>query len=148
MKSTGRNIAVETRAAGVLKGLLEQVSAVRVREIRTAPRAAGRSRALFASIDVLGRPHTLACAIASAATPSHIGEALSELRRGVSAESRAATPVLIAPRLPRSARAMYQSTKVGFVDFQGNAHLELGEVFIWKRSLRQRRAHPEVLLGP
>jgi len=138
---------LEKRAAGALNEILDQVSAVKVREIRPTPHTPGHSLALLASIEVLGQPHMLACTIVSGATPSRIEESLSELRRGVPADAENATPVLIAPRIPHSVQPKYQSARVGYLDFHGNARIELGEVFILKRSLPLRPPQASAVLG-
>ena len=141
MKIKGSQRAAETRAARVLKIVLAQVSGVQTREIRLEPRPSGHNREIVAAVDVLGHRHRLACAVASEPTETCIGEALSELRRDVGAE-KGIIPVVIAPSLPPSARSMFKASKVSYVDFHGNVRLDLGEVFLWKRSLPHRAMHP------
>ena len=140
VKTNGRSKAVETRAAGVLKDVLAQISGVRVREIRLEPYHLGPNREIVASIDVFGHRQTLACAVTTGTTVARIREAISELRNELSPEQEAIMPVLIAPSLRSSARAVYTGGKIGFLDFHGNAHLDLGETFIWMRSLPSRQA--------
>ncbi|HUA91765.1 MAG TPA: hypothetical protein VL991_04315 [Terracidiphilus sp.] len=141
MKKNGSKVLVELQAAGALKAVLQQVSGVRLREIKLEPFRPGHQREIVASIDVFGRQRTLTCAVASDATEPQISKALLDLRRNATPGPGGTTFVLIAPQMP-SASAIYDANKVGFVDFQGNAHLNLGEAFIWKHTVPFQDVHP------
>ena len=126
------------RAADALRALLEQVSTVKLRELRSATPPSGRGAGLLARIEVLGRSHTLACKVAAGRQLHHVDAALAELRGDAAHLGAEATPVLIASYLSPQARALCAASRTGFLDLEGNARLVFGEVFIAKRSLPRR----------
>jgi hypothetical protein len=138
---TGRSAAeLEVRAAEALKALLEQVSAVKLRELRREPPARGHAAELVALIDVYGHSHTLACEVNLDTRPSRVRASLKKLHNCAAHLAGAATPVLIAPYLSPEAQALCKECRAGFLDLEGNARLTLGEVFIGKRSLHQHQS--------
>jgi hypothetical protein len=138
MKTNHTVNELETRAAEALRKLLEQVSTVKLRELRSVAPSSGRSPGLVARIEVLGHSHTLACKVAASPRLHSVDAALAELR-GESAHLGAeVTPVLIAPYLSTQARALCQASQTGSLDLEGNARLVFGEVFIARRSLPRR----------
>ena len=146
MKPGNKRHELEIRAAEALKAALGEVSTIKVREIRHDWPEASRDAGFTAYVDVFGRHHTLACDVETDAQPHRLRSALDELRHGVSRLHGDATPVIIAPHLSAEAQALCKENKAGFLDFEGNVRLSLGEVFIVKRTLPhhgQHRAAPE-----
>lgn len=139
MKTDREATALEVRAAAALKALLEQVSAVKIRELKRERLAHGRSVEIVARIDVYGHSHTLACEVQSGVSPSRIRASLKKLEDCAAHLADAATPVLIAPYLSPEAQALCKAHHAGFLDLEGNARLHLGEVFIGKRSLHHQQ---------
>ena len=129
--------ALEARAAEALREVLNQVSTIKVRDLRRPSKAPGR--AIVAHIDVLGHSHTLACKVEASGEISRVNAALTELETGAAHRGADATPVLIAPYLSQEAQALCKQSHAGFLDLEGNARLMIGEVFIVKRSLRLDR---------
>lgn len=132
---------MESRAADALRGLLRQVSAIKIRDLKLEPGdSAGRAIDILAYVGVYGQSHTLACKVATSSQPGHVRKALRELCNGAAQLAEAVTPVFIAPYLPPEAQALCAEAKTGFLDFEDNARLVLGEVFIGKRSIGHRNA--------
>lgn len=130
----------ENRAAEALKALLEQVSAVKLRDMKREPRARGRATEILAHIDIHGHSHTLACKVNADTRPSRVRASLRELQDCAAHFAGDATPVFIGPYLSPKAQALCKESHAGFLDLAGNARLSVGEVFIGKRSLRQQPA--------
>ena len=136
MKATRIPTAIESQAAEALNALLGQVSFIKTREIRFQP---VRNRCnLLASIDVLGHSHRLACRV-SDGEPDHVRSELEKLRVSAAGRRDHTTRVLIAPVLGQQARELCEQSHVGFLDLEGNARLEVDEVFIGRRSLHSCR---------
>ncbi len=147
---TKRPTELETRAAEALAALLRRISSVkllemkfeswprgpysggRVRPIRTSPIQAHR---ILAYIDVFGHRHTLACEVYPDGEPNRLRAALRECQASAAPVHSDATPILIAPYLSPEAQELCKQSKAGFIDFEGNARLTVGEVFIVMRSL-------------
>jgi hypothetical protein len=124
---------MEARAVEALSALLHEVSSIKTRDIRFQP--AHRKSNILADIDVLGHSHKLVCNVADG-QPDDVRRALQKLRTCADGKKSDATTVLIAPFLSPHDREMCAKNRVGFVDLQGNARLNVDEVFIGKRSVR------------
>ena len=135
MKTDRKATELEQRAAAALKALLGQVSAVKVREMKSEPPVHGHCVEIVANIDVYGHNHTLACEVNADARPSKVRASLRKLQELAAHQAGQTTPVLIAPHLSPEAQALCKESHAGFLDLEGNARLNIGEVFIGKRSL-------------
>ena len=140
MKTDRAAAEFEFRAAEALKALLEQVSAVKLKEMKTEPPARGRAAEILVQIDIHGHSHTLACELNADARPSKVRASLRKLQDCAAHLAGEATPVFIAPYLSPEAQAICKESHAGFLDLEGNARLSVGEVFIGKRSMRQQPA--------
>ena len=63
------------------------------------------------------------------------------------------TPVLIAPRVSAALQKLCREIKAGMIDLQGNARLEIGELFIAcqqvSQPMEQRKTpHPHIAHAP
>ena len=141
MKMPDARIEMNFRAAEALKSVLSQVSTLKLKEIRRASAGAGGGAGFVACVDVLGRSHTLACAVKTDARPGSLPEALKELHE----RAGDATPVLIASYLSPEAQALCKESHAGFLDLEGNARINIGEVFIGKRTFAHRHVNPPVV---
>jgi hypothetical protein len=112
--------------------------------IQTSPIQACRipTRTIIAQIDVYGHRHTLACEVYPDGDPGRLRAAFRQSQRVAQPISSDATPVLIAPYLSPEAQDLCKQSKGGFLDFEGNARLTVGEVFIVMRSLPGNSAAP------
>lgn len=140
MKTNPTMSEMERRAVEALQALLEQVSVIKLKEIRVAPLTTGDS-GIVAHVDVLGHRHTLTCEVKENTQPQNLREALQRLHDGAARCDEPATPVLIAPYFSPEAQALCKESHTGFLDLEGNARLTLGEAFIGKRSRAARNTH-------
>jgi len=140
MKTVESKADMQYRAEEVLRSLLSQVSTIKVLEIQYESHASRAKGRFVAHIEVLGRSHALACEVRTHAPCAHLHKAIEELNQEASKLSPKAIPVLIVPYLPADAQAICKEFNAAFVDFEGNARISLGEVFIVKRSMRARSA--------
>ena len=136
MKTDWAANELEVRAAEALRSLLEEVSAVKLKEMKRESPACGRAAEILALIDIYGHSHTLACEVNADPRPSMVRASLRKLRDYASHLAGETTPVLIAPYLSPEAQTLCKESHAGFLDLEGNARLSLGQVFIGKRSLR------------
>lgn len=139
MKPTRIPNEMEARAAEALGALLHQVSSIKTRDIKFQP--VRRKSDILADIDVLGRKHKLVCNI-SEDHPDEVKKALDKLRTCADGKKDGATPVLITRQATQQTREMCARSRVGFIDLEGNARIEVDEVFIGKRSVRSAPAMP------
>ncbi len=126
---------LEARATEALKLLLQQVSAVKLKEMKRESSARGRAADIVAHIDIHGHSHTLACEVNADTRPSKVRASLTKLQKCAAHLAGETTLVLIAPYLSPEAQALCKQNEAGFLDLEGNARLSLGEVFIGKRSM-------------
>jgi hypothetical protein len=148
MKTDWAADELEVRAAEALKSLLEQVSAVKLKEMKRESATGGRAAEVAthvathieAHIDIYGHSHILACEVNADTRPSKVRASIKKLQDCAAHLAGETTLVLIAPYLSPEAQALCKENHAGFLDLEGNARLTLGEVFIGKRSLRQRAA--------
>jgi hypothetical protein len=135
MRTNNSSNDLESRAILALRALLNQISVIRLKDIRRESIGSGGDCVLLADIDVLGHSHTLACEV----KPSIQAESLRswlETPLGRQRETR----VLIAPCLSAEAQALCKRSHAGFLDLDGNARISLGEVFIGRRNTGCRTA--------
>ena len=132
------------RAIEALGALLLRTSAIKFRDVDAKAQALGIGIDILAHIDVLGRGHTLACAIVAGEEPQEVGTALEKLRIGAARLGKTVTPVLVVPCLSPEIRALCKQSNTGFVDLVGNGSLAFGDIFISTRSLPCRTAQQPV----
>ena len=132
--------AMRNAAAEALKSVLHHVSQIKVKGMELDSPRPDLKVDILAYLDVQGHSHTLVCKVRASGRPDHVRMALKELKGHASEFPPNATPVLIAPHFSEEARALCRESNAGFLDLEGNARLELGDVFIGKRSLPQARA--------
>jgi hypothetical protein len=131
--------AAKNRAAEALQTVLEQVSQIKLRNIDIDSPGPDLNIDILANVDVHGHSHTLVCKVEASGRPEHVRTALDALRSHADGLEGNATLVFITPRMTEEAKALCWENKTGFLDLEGNARLDLGEVFIVKRTLRQSR---------
>jgi hypothetical protein len=133
---------MELQAVEALKALLQQLSSVKVRDISVESPGPQHRKEIVARIDVYGQGHVLYCNVKGNGELRNVKTTLRELQqRGIKFDKEI-TPVLIAPRLSIEARALCRQRQLGFLDLEGNAHLELNEVFFGKRCLPRQISVP------
>jgi hypothetical protein len=142
---TDARVEMIFRAAEALKAVLSEVSTLKLKEIRRASAASGGETGFVACVDVLGHPHTLACAVKADARPDNLRAALGELHESAAHVAGDATPVLIAPYFSPEAQTLCNESHAGYLDLEGNAHIAIGEVFIRKRTFAHRHVNPPMI---
>ena len=125
-----KSTSLEERAAEALKALLNQVPAIELIKVEHEPPGPDRGIDIVAHVSVSGRRHTLVCEAKSSGQPRHVRMGLLQLRDYVAHLGIEATPVFIAPYLSPDVQALCRGRGVGFLDFEGNARLVFGSVFI------------------
>jgi hypothetical protein len=125
-----------SRAAEALKAVLHQVSQVKLNNIDLPD--PDLKIDLVAHVDVHGHRRTLVCSVNTSGRPDLILVALDQLQSLADSFNGDATPVIIAPHLSEEAKALCGERRTGFLDLAGNARLDLGDVFIFRRTLTQR----------
>jgi len=124
----------KSRAAEALMSVLHQVSQIKLKGIDLESPRPDLRVDILAHIDVHGQSRTLICKVRASGHPDHVRMALEEFQVDASRFDGNATRVVIAPHLSEKSKALCRESKAGFLDLEGNARLELGEVFIGKRS--------------
>ncbi|KHK48572.1 hypothetical protein PI87_27780 [Ralstonia sp. A12] len=127
LKSTDP-VKVERQAAEALHQLLEQVPVIDHVDVQT--QGADAVVDIVAQADVMGKNHTLLCEVESSGQPRYARMALLQLRDELAHRGGAVPPVLIAPYLSPEVQALCREQGAGFLDFEGNARLMFGSVFI------------------
>ena len=135
------NKRLETQAARALRETLNQISVIRVKEIKVEHRERA-DKTMVARIEIDGHPHVLVCKVSGSSDAVQLQRTLEDLRDFHAHYPGAATPVLIAPTLCEELQARCRDSNTGFLDLEGNAHLYLDEVFIVKRSLTPKPLPP------
>ena len=126
----------KSRAAEALKSVLHQVSQVKLKNIDLPD--PDLKIDIVAHVDVHGHRRTLVCRVSASGRPDMILVALEQLQSVANQFDGDATPVIIAPHLSEEAKALCGEKRAGFLDLAGNARIDLGEVFIFRRTLAQR----------
>ena len=136
MRMVSSMLTARRRAVEALKSVLCQVSQVKLNDIDLPD--PDLKIDIVAHIDVHGHRRTLVCCVKASGRPDHILVALEELQSLANQLDGDAMPVIIAPHLSEEAKALCGEKRAGFLDLAGNARLDLGEVFILRRTLAQR----------
>lgn len=136
MKTTLLSEDLGTHAMEALKAVLHQVSTVELKttEVRKTPDLS-RQTEFEVQIGVLGQTQTLACKVTASREIRAVRKALREFAEDAGRFSDKKIPVFIAPSLSPEARELCIASKTGYLDFDDNARLILGDVFVSKRSL-------------
>lgn len=128
--------STEGQAIALVSDVLGQISPLKISKPRLARLAdLGVDGVLIAEID--GRRFELLVEFKSVAQPRHVRNALLQLRHVATQVGKNAVPLLVAPFLSHEARVLCREFDVGFVDFEGNARVSFGTVFL-ERSVSSR----------
>ena len=120
-------------AACALTTVLSGVSTLKLKAIRCESTTHRSHWRIVADVDVLGRPHVLACEVKTEGQPMVLRETLEHFHDGAAELEANVTRVLIAPYLSPQAQALCKQNHAAYLDLVGNARIELGEVFIRQR---------------
>ena len=126
----------ECEAIEALRGTLQQISVIKVKEI-AIDRHGHRGETILCHVEIYRHAHLLACKVVSSCEMSRVKRVVDELKAIERERGVVVLPILIAPTLTEEAQALCRDKNVGFLDLDGNARLYLDEVFIVKRSLHR-----------
>lgn len=146
MKSMIMSNELASRAKEALTAVLRQASTIELRGIeeRKTPDLS-RQTEFVVQVCVLGRCKTLACKVTPNGEARTVSKSLREFEEDAARFPGDLVPVIIAPWLSQEARELCISSKTGFVDFEDNARLMLGDMFIGKRSLKRHELRAATL---
>jgi hypothetical protein len=139
MENTTPSRSLGARAAQALRALLGLSSSVKLLDVNLGKPGVGGEIDMLAHVSVLGRKELLACKVKPGGQLRDVAAALDELRCDSPGRVSDATPVLVAPNLSVQARELCSRCRTSYLDFEGNGRLELGELFIRRRSLTRNR---------
>lgn len=117
-----------------LNALLTRLSVTKLKDIGLAGKAGYPEVEILGHIEVLGRGHTLACAVRSSAEPEVLRLAAENLRNFAAGLPGSVTQLIVVPYLSAGARVLCRQNEINFMDLCGNAYLAIDEVFISTRS--------------
>ncbi len=129
--------SAKDKAAEALRAVLRQVSQIKVKDVEFDSPRPDLKVDILAHLDVQGHSHTLMCTVDATGQPDHVRMALDKFRDHSTRLADNSTMVFIAPHLPEESQTLCREGKAGFLDLEGNARLDFGDVFIGKRSLPQ-----------
>jgi hypothetical protein len=85
---------------------------------------------LILYVKVAGESHLLVGEVKRTGQPRYVRDAIYPLRHYIEHLGKPATPVFIAPYLSPSSRVLCRENGISYLDFEGNAHLAFGTVYI------------------
>lgn len=122
---------IEEQAVKALRSLLERSPEIKLGEVVFEPPIGRRHPVnILASISAFGRQHKIACEVRSNGQPRHVHNAILYIRDYVASLDFDATPTVISPFLSKQSRALCVDYRVGYLDFHGNAYLQVPGILI------------------
>lgn len=120
----------EVRASEVLEKLLREIPALKVNTVRTGSVGHDSEIDIVIHTEISGQSHLLVCEVKQNGQPRFARDAMMRLEHYIARLGKPATPVFIAPYLSPATRELCRQNGVSFLDFEGNARLAFGTVFI------------------
>lgn len=77
-----------------------------------------------------GERRVMVCEVKSSGQPRHVQNALFQLKRYIETRNEPVVPIVVAPYLSESARALCIESKTGYLDFEGNARITFPGFFL------------------
>ena len=131
LKELVKSGEIEEQGAEALRSLFERSPEIELGEIVFEPPISQRHPVdILASIRAFGRQHKLACEVRRNGQPRHVRDAILYVRDYVASLGFDATPMVISPFLSRQSRALCVDYGVGYLDFHGNAFLQVPGILI------------------
>ncbi len=116
-----------------LNALLTRLSVIKLKDLGLTSTPGDAEIDILGHIEVLGRSHTLACAVRSSAEPEILRLAAEKLRSCTARLPGNVTRLIVVPYLSASLRALCMKNQINCMDMCGNAYLAIDEVFISTR---------------
>ena len=122
---------LESRAVEELESLLRKVPSLTVKRMQSESANGEYDPDFMVYVkDSSGESHLLIGEVKANGQPRYVREALYQLHRYIARLNSPAVPILIAPYLSPASRDICCENGVSFLDFEGNARLAFGNVFI------------------
>lgn len=120
----------EKQAAEILQNLLREIPALRVQKLQIGSTGKDTGVDLLLNVKVTGESHLLVGEVKRSGQPRYVRDAIYALRNYIEHLGKPATPIFIAPYLSPSSRVLCRDNGISYLDFEGNAHLTFGTVYI------------------
>lgn len=130
MQVRSRSESQKCRAIEALKSTLLRVSGVKVKTIDCIGAFEESEIEILADVEIYGRSHTLACMLVPNERPERVRKSVLGFCRRATDAASDTTLVLIAPQISSGLQRLCREIRAGMIDLQGNARLEVGELFI------------------
>lgn len=117
-------------AAEELEKVLREIPALKLKMIRVGSKELDSGIDIMMRAEVSGEPHLLVCEVKANGQPRYARDAVMALQNYIAHLGKPATPIFIAPYLSPATREFCRQKGVSFLDFEGNARLTFGTVFI------------------
>jgi hypothetical protein len=141
LKLLGSVKEIENKAASTLEALLRRIPTINLKELRQENWISDNGADLIARVDASGKSYLLVCEVKRNGQPRYVRDAIYRLKSYVTELGKLATPILIAPYLSAASREICMENDVSFLDFEGNARITFGTVYIER--LQSGKPEPE-----
>jgi len=121
---------IEQQAATLFEELLGRVASLKLNSIKIDPRGQDSGIDILARVKAGSGEYFLVGEVKKSGQPRFAREAINQLKAYLSRSKRDGIPVFIAPFLTTATQEMCRSEGVGYLDFEGNAFLSFGPVYI------------------
>jgi hypothetical protein len=133
---------IEQLAGEAIRSLLAEVPSVAVDSVKVDWPPRGARADVVVEVEVKGTRYVLVCEAKQHGQPRFVRDAIYQLKDYLREFPISATAVVAAPYLSPESRQLCIQSGVSFLDFEGNARLAFGPVFIDR--LRANRPSPDV----
>ncbi len=122
--------ALEQKGAAELERLLRRIPHLQLKSFKTQTMNQAERFDLEVRLTLDGVQHTLIVEMKANGQPRYAREAILQLKSAASHSQPPATPILIAPFLTPATRDLCTQEGVSYLDFEGNARLAFGSVYV------------------
>lgn len=131
---------MESFAAVQLEQLLRRVVSLQLQSIVSIPFGGDSGVDLTATVRTAGRDYLLLCEVKSSGQPRLAREAINQLRASAAKLKRDSFLIFIAPFITPTTQELCRAEGVGYLDFEGNAFVSFGPVYIERSTDRRPQA--------
>jgi hypothetical protein len=124
---------IEIHAAKLIEDLLREIPSLKLKTLRVGPDQSDMGIDVTVRVDISGEPHLLVCEVKQSGQPRYVRDAIYQLQSYIARVKQPVTPILIAPYLSPDSRKLCRENGISFLDFEGNARLAFGTVFMDRR---------------
>jgi Transcriptional regulator, AbiEi antitoxin, Type IV TA system len=133
---------IERMAGEAIRSLLAEVPSISVESLKTDWPPRGARADVVVEVEIKGTRYTLVCEAKQHGQPRFVRDAIYQLKDYLREFPISATAVVVAPYLSPESREMCIQSGVSYLDFEGNARLAFGPVFIDR--IRANKPSPDV----